>query len=43
MNNFEAFFIAFLLPMLIAMAIDYAILKKVEEEKSNDYTETEKL
>jgi hypothetical protein len=43
MGNFKVFFISFLLPILIAIAIDYTILKKTEKEKLSNNTEAENL
>lgn len=39
MSNFETFFMSFLFPILIAMVIDYAVLKKIGKERASNNTE----
>lgn len=43
MNNYEIFFVSFLIPILIAVAIDYAVLRKIGKEEPNNNTDAEKL
>jgi hypothetical protein len=42
-NNYEIFFVSFLIPILMAIVIDYVVLRKIRKEELNDNTDAEKL